>query len=132
MAQPVVVQIVGAVAAQPSAPVLYTPALNDYLSLQAQATYGAVKSGAISISSPVTPRAIDFENIAFGRLFGLRVDSGVRVDVLVTYADVTVGTQRHIVSDELLLHSPVPGTEFTGIQLIGTGDIRYVLSGDVS
>ena len=130
MAQPTQIVVTGAVASAPSTASLYSTSLQEFLGLNFQATYGATKSGMISVASTdLSPFNLSLEGILAGRVFGMRLISGDTMKVLITTA---LGVATIPVSDECLLHSPNPGDQFTAIQFVGIGDVRYFVAGDVS
>lgn len=131
MAQSTVVQVSGAIAAQPAAGALFTASLQEFLSLSTTATYGAAKGGAISVNSTdIAPFVVPLEGIVKGRMIGIGIISGQTVKVLLTTA---LGTDQAIpVSDKLFLHMPSAGDEYTALKIVGVADIQYFLAGDVS
>lgn len=120
----------GAIASAPSTASLYSTSLQEFLGLNFQATYGATKAGMISIAAtdPLNPFVLSLEGIVAGRVFGMRLISGDTMQVKITTA---LGVASVPVSDELVIHSPNPGDEFTAIAFVGTGDVRYFIAGDV-
>lgn len=133
MGQSTVVRLTGALAAQPATGSLYSSSLNELLDVTFCATYGGVKGNVPTLTAPNnTPFSIPFEGITKGRVFALRLLSGVSVQVTITTA---AGSAVLPVSDELLIHNPNPGDEITAIT-IGTANaqvqIAYALAGDVT
>lgn len=130
MAQPTQVQVTGAVASAPSNASLYSTSLQEFLGLNFSVVYGGTKAGLISVaSSDPSPFIIPLEGIIKGRVFAMRLISGATMKLLVTTG---LGVAAIPVSDAFLLHSPEPGDEFTGLSLVGSGDVRYFVAGDVT
>lgn len=130
MAQQTTVQLTGVLVASPAVPSLYSCTLQELINLGFCATYGATKNGVLPIASPGSPVALPFEGIIKGRMFAMRLLSGATMKVVITTA--SQGPAACPVSNVLLVHNPNPGDEITGITFQGTGDIAYVLSGDVT
>lgn len=114
----------------PAAGSLYSSSLQEFLALSTQATYGAAKGGAVSVSSTdMAPFNVPFEGVLKGRMFGIGLQSGQTLKVKITTA---LGVAILPVSDKLFLHAPTAGDEFTAIALVGNADVNYFLAGDVS
>lgn len=130
MAQSTTVQLTGVLVSQPATPSLYSCTLQELVNLSFCATYGATKDGVIPIaSSDGSPFNLPFEGIIRGRVFALRLLSGATMKLKITTG---LGVAILSVSGQFLFHSPNPGDEITAIQLVGTGDVAYVLAGDVT
>jgi len=128
LSQPTMVKVTGAIASAPSGASIFSSSLQEFLGLNFTYTYGAKKSGDISVNSTdMSPFSIPFEGILKGRIFAMRLISGGTMKVLLTTA---LGVAALPISDELLIHSPNPGDQFTAIQLVGSGDVRYFMAGD--
>ena len=105
--------------------------LTEILNTAFTASYGSMKGARPSIINATagTPFVVPFETIAKVRLLCLRVRSG-HIELSLTTA--LGALQRFPVSDLFMTHNPYPGDEITAIQIVGTGDVEYVLSGDVT
>lgn len=131
MAQSNVLGVVGAVSIAPASSALFTPAsLQQFLSLNLDATYGAAKGMERSVAVlAASPETLPLEGITKLRFLALRVLSGATMQVWLTTA---LGVAKIPVSDALLWHAPNPGDEATLVQIVGTADFQYVLAGDLT
>ena len=132
MGQPALVQITGAVVVSPVTGSCYpgSPSMTDTLQISASAAYGSWKNGRPNVQKPTIgdPYVVPLEGIAKVRFLAFRTQLPMRL-LLTTPnggADQVVP-----VSDELVLHAPGAGDEMTAIKIVGTGDVTYVIAGDV-
>jgi hypothetical protein len=128
--QSTTVQVAGAVTVAPSSPAQLSTSVQAFLKLDLSVVYESAKGGIVSVNSTsLSPFVVPFEGIVRGRFFAFRLESGATMEVHVVTG---LGTAIFPVSDELVIHNPNPGDEFTAISLIGAGDVRYLLAGDLS
>lgn len=129
MAQSSRIKVTGMVAASPATSSAYSCTLQALMDLSLCAVYQAAKGAELSIASTdLAPYSVPFESITKGRFFCARVLSGASMKLLITTG---LGVATLPLSDRYMIHNPSDGDEITAIQIVGTGDLAYVLSGDV-
>jgi hypothetical protein len=103
----------------------------DFLNTSFQGTYGAGKGAAVSIvgATSGSPFILALETIVKVRMLAFRVRGG-SLEIRITSAKGT--DQAFACSDIFVWHAPFAGDELTAIKCIGTADLEYVISGDVS
>lgn len=131
MGQPALVTVTGAVTITPVVGGFPgSPSLTDTLQIYVQAAYGSWKTGRPNISAPLigSPFVVPLEGIAKVRFLAFK--TALPMKVLLTTPNG--GADQAVpVSDELVIHAPGAGDEMTAIKVVGTGDISYVIAGDV-
>lgn len=132
MAIPAVIQLQGALlgAQAPGGP---ASALMEIMNVSCQGTFQFSKSARPTIigATPLAPFVIPFEGVTKVRFFAARARGGS----LVLRLTSVQGADQLIPlgSEGLFLNfNPAPGDEFTAIALSGTGDLEYVLAGDLA
>lgn len=131
MAQSVPVQVIGAITAQPSTASIYSCTLQAALPLNACINCQSVKSNDLSgiASTDIAPFPIPFESITKARVFAMRLVGGATMKLVMTFSS---GVFSIPVSDLFSWVSPNPGDECLSIVLVGSGDVSYLIGGDIT
>jgi hypothetical protein len=136
VAQSQVIQLLGAVTAQPAAPSFGSCSSQELLSLNLCQTYGAAFGGSVTVAGTTgSPGPLNLQGITKVRFFAIRLLSGATIQVKITTG---LGVAIIPVSNLWTWSSPNPGDEITAIAFVtgggagGTQDIAYAIAGDVS
>lgn len=131
MGQPALVTVTGAVTVTPvtgGSP--GSPSLTDTLQIYTQAAYGSWKSGRPNVANPLigSPFTVPLEGIAKVRFLAFKTALPMKL----LLSSPNGGADQVVpVSDELVIHAPGAGDEMTAIKVVGTGDVSYVIAGEV-
>lgn len=129
MAIPVTLNHQGALV---SAPASAPSSLLERLTTSFEATYQVSRTGHPTIvnATSMAPFVVALEGIAKVRVLGVKVNSG-DIQLLLSSA---AGTDQALNVGGLgifLWYSPYSGDEITSIKMVGTGDVDFLLAGDL-
>lgn len=131
MALPAIISHTGSLSGSPAASSAGIPSLQEILNTTFTGTYGSSKGGrpAIVGATDGSPFVLSLETITKVRVIVMRVRGG---SLKLKLTSAAGSLQSILCSDLFLWHAPNSGDEITGIQLVGTADLEYVLAGDVT
>jgi hypothetical protein len=131
VALPVLISHTGSINGSPAQSSQISPSLQEILNTSFSATYGSSKGSRPSIigATDLAPFVIPLETIVKVRLMAFRVRGG---SLKFKFTSAAGADQALLISDFFLWHAPNAGDEVTAIKAVGTADLEYILSGDVS